>query len=210
MGWSYDDRTEFFSMSDLLEKFSLDKMSPSPAAVNYSKLDHFNGLHIRSLSLEDLTRRLKPFFDDEGFDTDDTILERITPLIQDRIRTLDEAVMMAGFFFEENVYPTTEDLIGKGLSEKESRAACERALTSLADIDPFTSSDIEMKMRALADELSLKPGQLFGILRVAVTGQKVSPPLFESMEIVGKNKTLLRIKNAIELLRGLPSRGHSP
>jgi glutamyl-tRNA synthetase len=210
MGWSYDDRTEFFSMTDLIEKFSLEKMSPSAAAVNYSKLDHFNGLHIRNLSIDELTERVKPFFDTAGVLTSDSLLKRIVPLIQDRIRTLDEAVSMAGFFFQDEVHPIAEELVGKGMSIEESIAASERTLQTLSDVDSFLSPALESNLRSLADEMALKPGQLFGILRVAVTGQKVSPPLFESMEIIGREKTMLRITHATKLLRGLASRGHAP
>jgi glutamyl-tRNA synthetase len=103
MGWSYDDRTEFFTLSDLVEKFSLDNLNPSPAAINYSKLDHFNGLHIRRLEVSDLARRLKPFFEAAGCQVDDETLLQVTPLIQNRIVTLDDAPAMGCFFFKDEV-----------------------------------------------------------------------------------------------------------
>ncbi len=203
MGWSYDDHTEFFSMDNLIEKFSLDRLNPSPAAINISKLDHFNGLHIRSLSIDDLTRRLKPFFEAAGYQVDDVKLKRITPIIQERIGTLEEAPQIAGFFFQEDVHPHPEELLGKKMSAAESVIAARRAYQVLAALAEITPATAEPPMRALADELSLKAGQLFGILRLAVTGQRVSPPLFESMTIIGKDKVLARVQKAIETLEKL-------
>jgi len=84
MGWSYDDHTEFFSLRDLVEKFSLDKLNPSPAAINYTKFDHFNGLHIRALPVTELARRMKPFFLAKGIQADDATLLRIAPIVRER------------------------------------------------------------------------------------------------------------------------------
>jgi glutamyl-tRNA synthetase len=200
MGWSLDDHTEFFTMEDLIVGFNLDRLNPSPAAINFSKLDHFNGLHIRNLSVPELASRLKPFFETAGYMVEDEKLLRITPIIQERIVTLQDAVEIAGFFFEEEVRPVPEELIGKKLTAEESAQAARRAYEVLATLPEITPETAEMPLRALADEMGLKAGQLFGILRVAVTGQKVSPPLFESMAIVGKKKVLQRIEDAIQAL----------
>ena len=200
MGWSYDDHTEFFTLPDLVEKFDLKRLNPSPAAINFSKLDHFNGLHIRQLKIPDLRTRLKPFFEKAGYDVTDELLLKITPLIQVRMVTLEDGPEKAGFFFLEEVHPTPEDLVAKNMSPADSAQAARRAyeiLETLAEITPGTA---EEPLRALANELEIKVGQLFGILRVAVTGQKVSPPLIESMEIIGKQKVLERIHNAVKLL----------
>lgn len=203
MGWSYDDRAEFFTMADLIEKFSLDRLNPSPAAINFSKLDHFNGLHIRSLAPDDLARRLKPFFERVGYQVEDDKLSRISPIIQERITTLDEAVEIAGFFFEEEVQPDPEELVGKNMDAASSTQAARRAYAVLAELPEISPESAEGPMRQLAGELGLKAGQLFGILRIAITGQRVSPPLFETMAIVGKDKVLQRLAKAIELLEEL-------
>ena len=200
MGWSYDDHTEFFTMDDLVEKFSLEKLNPSPAAINFTKLDHFNGLHIRSLAPDDLARRVKPFFQAAGYETQDDLLLQIAPIIQERIVTLDEAPGMAGFFFQDNVQPQPDELVGKKMTPAESAAIARRACEALAALPEISVASAEEPLRALADGLGLKAGQLFGILRVAVTGQTVSPPLFESMQIIGKQKVLARIQRAIEIL----------
>lgn len=203
MGWSYDDRTEFFSMQDLIEKFSLEKLTPSPAAVNFTKLDHFNGLHIRALRPEDLARRIKPYYQREGYITDDDILSRIAPIVQEHIVTLDEVVEKAGFFFKDSVVPVAEDLVAKGLTAQQSAEIARKAYHLLAQFPEMKADVIELPMRKLVEELGLTAGQVFGILRVAVTGQKVSPPLFESMEIVGRERVLARIQQAINLLEAI-------
>jgi len=200
MGWSYDDRTEFFGMPDLIDKFSLAKLNPSPAAVNFSKLDHFNGLHIRSLSEEDFGIRLVPHFDAAKLQVTEAQLKPIVPLIQERSRTLDEAVEMSGFFFRDDVQPDPEQLIGKNMSPVDSAAAVARSIEVIQGFDALETEPLEISLRALAEDLGLKVGQLFGILRVAVTGQRVSPPLIETMEILGKKLVLKRLEQAIELI----------
>lgn len=200
MGWSYDDHTEFFSLSDLVEKFTLTRLNPSPAAINFTKLDHFNGLHIRSLPVAEFSRRIKPFFENAGLTPDDDTLLKIAPIIQERVATLDEAPDIAGFFFRESVEPGVEELTAKGLSPTQSADVARRSLSVLENCTSVSPKVAEPPMRLLVDELGLSAGQVFGILRSAVTGQKVSPPLFESMEIIGKVEVLRRLKRAIELL----------
>jgi glutamyl-tRNA synthetase len=199
MGWSYDDHTEFFTMQDLVEKFSLERLNPSPAAINFTKLDHFDGLHMRSLSIRDLAQRVKPVFEAAGLQVQDDMLLKVAPLIQPRIVTLEDAPAMAGFFFRENVEPIPEDLIGAKMTSAESVAAARCAYQELSILPEITLETAEAPMRSLAENLRLNPGQLFGILRVAVTGQKVSPPLFESMEVIGKEKVLDRLNKAIRV-----------
>jgi glutamyl-tRNA synthetase len=200
MGWSYDDHTEFFTLDDLVEKFSLEKLNPAPAAINFSKLDHFNGLHIRNLTASDLAERIRPFFIAAGYQPQDDKLQKIAPIIQERMVTLDEAPIKAGFLFEDQVHPVAEDLIGKKMTASESATAARKALEILQGLPEINVETAEEPMRSAADALGLKAGQFFGILRVAVTGQRVSPPLFESMEIIGKQKVLERVSNAIAIL----------
>lgn len=202
MGWSYDDKTEIFSMQDLIEKFDIDKLNPSPAAINFDKFDFFNGLHIRMLTTDDLAMRVKPFFEKAGYTTNDETLKQIAPIIQERIPSLDEAPNMAGFFFKETISPSLEDLIPKKTTPEQALAVASRALDILEALPEFTHESAEPPLRALADELGLKAGQVFGVLRVAVTGQTVSPPLFESMAIIGREKVLGRVRAAVMLLEG--------
>ena len=201
MGWSYDDRTEFFTLDDLVEKFSLEKLNPSPAAINFTKLDHFNGLHIRALPVDELAQRIRPFMEQAGFQVDAERLKAIAPLIQERLVTLDDAPDWIGFFFKDEVFPDREDLVGSKMTREESAAAAIQALEVMEGLPEITLATAEPALRSLAETLGLSPGQLFGIIRVAVTGQKVSPPLFESMEIIGQKKVLERIRTAVQLLQ---------
>jgi glutamyl-tRNA synthetase len=187
-------------MEDLVEKFSIEKLNPSPAAINFSKLDHFNGLHIRNLTAEDLATRIQPFFEAAGIFPDFDRMVKIAAALQVRMVTLDEAVEKAGFFFQEEVHPVVEDLIAKKMTAAESAQAAQEAYDLLAELPALDHDTAEQPLRDLADQLGIKAGQLFSILRVAVTGQRVSPPLFESMEIIGREKVLTRLQNAMDLL----------
>jgi len=200
MGWSFDDHTEFFTLPDLVEKFSLDHLNPAPAAINFTKLDHFNGEHIRSLSSEELANRMKPFLEEAGLSPDMDTLVKIAPIVRERLATLDDVVEMAGFFFRTEVNPVPEELIAKGLTAVQSADILEKSLSILEGISTLTPSTTEEPLRGLVDQLGFSAGQVFGVLRVAVTGQKISPPLFESMEIIGKDTVLSRIKAAIQQL----------
>jgi glutamyl-tRNA synthetase len=200
IGWSYDDHTEFFTLADLIEKFSIEKLNPSPAAINFSKLDHFNGLHIRNLELSDLAQRMLPFFEKAGIKADLETLEKIAAILQVRMVTLDEAVEKAGFFFQDEIHPKLEDLIAKKLTATESAEVARKAYDLLFELPEITHESAEQPMRDLAAEMDVKVGQLFSIVRVAVTGQRVSPPLFESMEIIGREKSLERLQTAITIL----------
>ena len=200
MGWSYDDHTEFFRLQDFIDKFSLDRLNPSPAAINFSKLDHFNGLHIRSLEVADLARRIKPFLTAAGYHVEDEKLLKITEIIQVRTASLDEVVPMAGFFFNDRIEPDPEILIGKNMTVAQSATVIRRSIEILTPLSEIIHETAEDPMRALAEEMDVKAGAVFGILRSAVTGQTVSPPLFESMQIIGKEVVLERLENAAQIL----------
>lgn len=200
MGWSFDDHTEFFTLPDLVDKFSIDHLNPSPAAINFSKLDHFNGLHIRSLSDEELARRVTPYLEQAGFKPVFEKLVKIAPIIKERLPTLDEVVEKAGFFFIDDIHYTIEELTGKDLDFQQCRHILEKAKAVFSELKEFTKDYAEPPMREYVEVSGLSAGQVFGVLRVAVTGQKVSPPLFESMEIIGKEKVLERIDSAVNIL----------
>jgi glutamyl-tRNA synthetase len=200
MGWSYDAHTEVFTIPDLVEKFSLQKLNPSPAAINFTKLDHFNGVHIRELGPDDLAARVKPYLVNAGYEVDDQVLPKIIPLIRERLTVLTDAPEIAGFYFKDAVEPAPEDLVAKGLTAAQSAEVARRSYGVLSALPDMRLETAEPPMRALVEELGLSSGQVFGILRAAVTGQKVSPPLFETMEVIGKEKVLERLHKAVEML----------
>ena len=199
MGWGVAE-DDVMTLDEMIRRFSIDHLTPSPAAVNFQKLDHFNGTHIRLLSTEDLARRIKPYFIDAGLEVDNDTLLKVTPLIRERLVTLDDCIPFAAFFFKEMVEPNPEDLVAKGLDARQSAEVARKAHEILASLPDLSHAMAEPPMREFVEKSGLSANQVFGILRVAVTGQKVSPPLFESMEIIGKVKVLERLQQAIKIL----------
>jgi glutamyl-tRNA synthetase len=206
MGWSFDDRTDFFCLKDLIEKFSLEHLNPAPAAINYTKLDYFNGLHIRNLSREDLAHRLEPFIVNAGYKLDLEKLYCAVPFIQPRLVTLNDVIPVAGFLFKDNVVPIPAELVADKLTPAESARIAREAYEILSALPEINQELAEPPLRSLVEQSGLKAGQVFGIIRVAVTGQKNSPPLFECMEIIGKEKVMERLLSAAETLENMPNK----
>jgi glutamyl-tRNA synthetase len=144
--------------------------------------------------------RLTPYLRSEDFKFDEDTLYRTIPIIRERLLTLDDVIPVAGFFFKDEITPNPNDLVGNKLTPAESANVARKSYQILASLPEITKDLAEPPMRRLVEELNLSVGQVFGILRIAVTGQKVSPPLFESMEIIGKDEVLARIQIAIEQL----------
>ncbi len=200
MGWSFDDHTEFFTKQALIESFTLDRLNPSPAAINFQKFDYFNANYIRMLTDAELAERIKPFFDREGLPADLFTLTRIAPIIRERLTTLDDAIDMAGLFFRPFPQLTADQLPGKDMTPEMTANVIRSAIEVFEPLPSLDKDATEPFMRSEVDRLGLTPGQAFGTLRVAVTGQKVSPPLFESMEIIGKQAIMERLQAALSLL----------
>jgi glutamyl-tRNA synthetase len=202
MGWGVPEG-DILLLKDMIQRFDINSLTPSPAAINFAKLDHFNGTHIRLLEPADLASRIKPYFVNAGLAVDDATLLRVTPLLQERLVTLDDCLPFGGWFFRQTIEPKAQELVAKGLSAAQSAQAARRSLEVLSGLPVITPETAEVPMRALVESMGLSLAQVFGILRVAVTGQMVSPPLFESMAIVGKEHVLERIRKAIGILETL-------
>ncbi len=201
MGWGVAE-DDVLSLKDMIQLFELDHLTASPAAINFTKLDHFNGAHVRLLENADLAQRIKPYFVKAGLQVDDAKLRQIAPLVKERLTTLDECVAMAGFFFRADVQPDPAELTAKGMTPQAAAGAMTEALKVLETTQPFEATSLEPPLRELVARLGLTANQLFGMLRMAVTGQKVSPPLFESMEVIGRALVVARTRRAIEMLEG--------
>jgi len=199
MGWGVSEG-DVMTLGQMVERFDIANLNPAPAAINFTKLDHFSGTHIRALRTEDLAARIKPYFLRAGYRVDDARLLRIVPLIRERLVTLDDCLPFAGWFFMETVSPNPTELVAKNLTAAQSADIARKSYDILAALPEITPETAEPPMRKLVESLGLNAGQVFGILRAAVTGQTVSPPLFESMAIVGKEKVLERVGKAIEIL----------
>lgn len=199
MGWGVAE-DDVMSLEQMIQRFSIDTLTPSPAAINFQRLDHFNATHIRLLTNGDLSARIRPYFAGAGLPVDDGTLLRVTPLIRERLVTLDDCLAFASFFFREDVEPNPEELIAQGLDATQSADIARKSYEILSTLSDISHTTAEPPMRAYVEASGLSANQVFGILRVAVTGQKVSPPLFESMEIIGREKCLQRLRTAIEVL----------
>ncbi len=206
-GWSYDDRTELFSRQDLVEKFSFDGLNASPARFDYDKLDWMAGVYVREADIHALAERLLAIYRHAGLDAALETVRQIAPLVQPRIKKLTDALPISSFFFADEIAIDPALLIGKKMDAAGSLQALQRARDLIAGLDPFTPEGLEQPLRDLADALQIKVGAMFGILRGAVTGQKVSPPLFETMAILGRERTLHQIDKGIEMLHAAASGG---
>jgi glutamyl-tRNA synthetase len=207
LGWSYRPDTDLFTREQAIAAFDIKDINVSAGALPTSKLEWMNGVYIRGLSAPDLTERLLPFLsEDLGIPVaalrGDPAMPLIGPLVQERIKTLADAAELIDFVFLPEIEYDPHMLIAKGLDASGSLAVLEAGRNLLAEL-PFDEEGMEAPMRQLAQDLGLKAGQLFGILRVAVTGKNVAPPLFGSMMAVGRERTLARLDRAGELLRKL-------
>jgi len=205
LGWSLDDRTEILSRQELMDNFSLERVSRTAAIFNRDKLNWMNGVYIRSLSLEDFTQRALPFLDRDlppevKRPLSTSYIKQIMTLIQERSRTLTEVAELAQFFFIDELDYNASLLLGKNMSQELTTKALAVTNQRLRQLESFDAESLEAVLRPLAAELGLKTGQLFGTLRVAVTGRTAAPPLFQTMAVLGKERCLRRIEAALKRL----------
>ncbi|HKC77047.1 MAG TPA: glutamate--tRNA ligase, partial [Gaiellaceae bacterium] len=188
VGWAPDGETTIMSREELIERFRLDRVSASPGQFDYQKLDWMNGVYLRELSPDKFAHRLVLWLGENGYEWDAELVARTAPLVQEKISRLAEYPEFAGFFFHE-VDPDAAGLDG-------GAAMLDAAEDALASLEPFETGAIEAALRGAADRLELKPRQAFQPVRVAITGSKVSPGLFESIELLGRETTLNRLRAA--------------
>ena len=202
LGWSLDDKTEIMSTQTIIDNFTLDRVTKSAAIFDREKLLWVNGMYIRELTPEQLAGRMMPFLErdlpKELLPVDEKYLGRIAPLLQERIKRLDEAAGMTSYFFQADQQFDTETLVQKGMDRDMTLSALKTALEELNATDDFQHENLEALLQAAGERLSLSRRQFFGVLRVAATGRAVSPPLFEMMEVLGKDSTVSRVQNALE------------
>lgn len=204
VGWSYDGHTELMTREEIIQRFSVEHINPAPAAFNYDKLDYMNGVYIRALAPGDLADRMLPFLAEAGLAVDRESVVRIVPLVQERMKRLDEAPGVVDFFFVEEL-PAYDPglLIPKKMDVASTLGLLGQARTVLEEVSLFTQDALETALRELAERLGVKSGQLFGPIRVAVCGRPVAPPLFGTLEVLGRERALGRIDAALEKLHAL-------
>jgi glutamyl-tRNA synthetase len=198
LGWSLDDHTELFTLADLERLFSLERVSRNPAAFDTKKLDALNGHYLRRLEPDDFARRALPFVQAAGFPGADVeLLARAAPLVAERVTRLTEVPDMVGFLLTDPV-ELDQAAAAKVLTD-EARGFLVDAAKRLERVEPWTAAAIEETLRGLQQERELKPKTAFQPVRLAITGRLVSPPLFESMELLGKPRSLARLERAAAL-----------
>ncbi len=208
LGWSPGDDTEVMGRDEIVGRFSLDRVSDSPAIFDPDKLSWMNGVYIRSMGNDELADALLPVLSDPRGGLPESVprpidrerVRELTPLIHERLKRLDEAPELLEFFFVDEVSPNPAEIVQRKMDRASTVAALREALDRCRGVDPFEAEVLESVYRALASELGLRAGQLFGSMRVAVTGRRVAPPLFDTMAAVGRGGCAARMERAIEVL----------
>jgi len=204
LGWSLDDHTEVMSGDFMVENFALERVGKPAAIFDVEKLQWMNGLYIRELSSGDLADRMLPFLERdlaaELLPVDRCYLLRIVPLIRERLKLLTDAANITSYFFE--AFPEYDPglLVQRGSDQLATLAGLKACLAALENSPSFDHSMLEALLREKAEDSALSLRQLFGSLRVAVTGRTATPPLFETLEVLGRDRVLSRLQDAIERL----------
>ena len=204
LGWSLDDKTDVMSRDTLTGNFSMERIGRAGAIFDVEKLQWMNGVYIRQLSQEELLEKMLPFLEphlpSENGGTDKEYLKRIVPLVHERLKTLGETPDMTSYFFQDEIVYDPDLLIQKGTDAEMTLRALKGALDALGPLEDFDTHSLEEKLRSTAADLGLSGRQFFGTLRVATTGRAAAPPLFETMEVLGRRRCLERIEAAARKL----------
>ncbi len=205
LGWSLDDKTEVMPIATMLENFTLDRVGKPAAIFDREKLSWMNGVYIRGMDAEELADAMLPHLNRdlpaELLPVDRDYLLRIAPLVRERLKLVSESADMTAYFFEEQPEYDPANLVQRGMTQEETAAALRNTAENLATAD-FAAPVLEELLRAASEELGLTPRRFFGTLRWAVTGRNVSPPLFETMEVLGRERVAPRLQAAIDRLSG--------
>jgi glutamyl-tRNA synthetase len=207
VGWSYDGEREFFTKDELCELFSLEKINKAPGVFDYKKLDWYNGMYIRQKSDEELTDLLLPYLKREGFIENEPTGEdmdkvgALVPIVKERLKVLSDVVDMSRFLFTDIEVPEVASLLPKKQDAATTLHVLERVRPLLGELEEKGDESIEEALVALANELGVKVNGVFMPIRVAVTGSSVSPPLFDSIRVLGLETALIRIDRAISTLK---------
>ena len=205
LGWSLDDHTEIISREDLIRHFSVERIGKAGAIFDKEKLTWMNGMYIRQMSGDALVHRILKLLDEAlpsavPRPISEEYVHAIIPLVQERLKTMNEVTKLMDFFFLEDLKYPAEHLVQPGLDSGSTVNALEATLHRMTDLGVWSEEHLEGELRPLAEELEIKTGQLFGTIRVAVTGLKAAPPLFSTMAVLGRDRCLTRLKVATSLL----------
>ncbi|WP_122817053.1 glutamate--tRNA ligase [Nocardioides pantholopis] len=204
LGWAIAADRDVFTLEEMVEAFDIKDVNPNPARFDLKKADAINGAHMRMLPVDEITHRVLPFLKAAGVvsdpvsDADAQLLELAMPLVGERINKLTEAVDMLGFLFVDEADFTRDEADAAKLLDEQGRAVVQASHDALAALPDWSTASIQEALQAtLVDGMGLKPRVAFGPVRVAVTGRRVSPPLFESLELLGRERSLARLLGAV-------------
>jgi len=197
VGWAPGSEEEIFSMDDLTRLWKIEQVQSSPGKWDKERLDFFNGVWIRRLSVDELVRRLEPFV---TADWDRETLKRIVPHIQERMKTLKDAKDQIAFLFTDDITYDPKDLVPAKRDPAGTVEALAKVTVHLRYLEPFIATRIEAALKAVAEEMDWKQGDVNKPVRLAITGRTIGPPLYESLEVLGRDRSLQRIEGAMDAL----------
>jgi glutamyl-tRNA synthetase len=205
LGWSIGEDRDVFTMAEMAAAFDISRVSGNAARFDTKKAEAINGAHLRALPVDDFARRVEPYLRARGVIGDTpteqqrALLTAAAPLVQERSIVLSDAAAMLSFLFVADAEFAVEPDAAERALGADAVPVLEAALTSLDALSGWTAPEIEGALKgALVDELGLKPRKAFGPVRVAVSGRTVSPPLYESMELLGRERSLARLRAGVE------------
>ena len=202
IGWAPGEGSdqEIFTREELIEKFTLNGINESSGVFDPVKLAWMNGLYIRKLPVQEFIERSKPFLEKEGVSIPEHEFAALAPHVQERVKLLTEVGAMVDFLMDRPLQRQMDAMFGKGVDAAKAREILTLSLERLNALPEFKTEAIDQVLRAVATEVGLKPGPAFVALRIAVTGKTITPPLFESFAVLGKDRVLSRIQETLELL----------
>ena len=210
LGWSISEDRDVFTMDEMVHAFDVSRVSANTARFDVRKAEAINAAHLRALPVDEFVDRVEPYLRAEGViigtptDEQRALLAAAAPLVQERSVVLSDAARMLGFLFvAEEAFAPEVDAVERTLGAS-AVPVLDAALSSLDAVSAWSAAEIETALKAaLIDGLGLKPRTAFAPVRVAVTGRTVSPPLYESMELLGRERSLSRLRAGLERARGL-------
>ena len=210
LGWSPGDDTQLMGRCEIVRRFSVDRVLRHPALFDPAKIESVNFQHVQQLSSREFTDYVMPIlnapYEDGGLPdiverpVDDEIIRRLVPVLKERIRTANEVTALVDFFYVDAEVPRPEDMTGRRMDAEMVVMALKESRELLAGITPFDATSLDFELRRLATKTGMKAGQLFTPIRVAITGRRVAPPLFETLEVLGRETTLLRLERALDVM----------
>jgi glutamyl-tRNA synthetase len=205
IGWSAGEgeEEEIFSLDELVRKFTLERVNNAGGVFSYEKLKWMNGVYIRRLTPEDLQARVTPFLESAGLTVDAEKLRRIVAHIQPRMEQLSDAAGLVDFLFRDKIERDVPAMLKKGMEPEKARQICLEVAERLGSMATFEPASIEAAIRAVSEEKGTGTGPAFTVVRIAVTGKKVTPPLFESIYALGQEGAVRRLRETADLLAGV-------